>query len=128
MTRGPHLGNGREMSPGHTPLQPTTMQGVLKTPSTLSLLISATFCGLRTNFHSVEYRLSSSKPHLRFLTETLVSGVTDCNLYSVHSYYLCSLLYWLLCLCTQRYHLLSCPQFDLSKFSTIWLKVNCQSY
>ncbi len=45
------------------------------------------FCnirGLRSNFHSIEHHLFSSKPHLLFLTKTQVSGATDSNLCSVH--------------------------------------------
>ncbi len=51
------------------------------------------FCnihGLRSNFHSFQHHLSSSKPHLLFLTETQVLGATDRNLYSVPSYCLYS--------------------------------------
>ena len=51
------------------------------------------FCnirGLHSNFPSVEHHLSSSKPHLLFLTETQLSEATDSNLYSVPSYILYS--------------------------------------
>ncbi len=44
--------------------------------------------GLRSNFHSTEHHLSSSKPHLLFLTETQVFGATNSSLYSVPSYFL----------------------------------------
>ncbi|MPC47542.1 hypothetical protein E2C01_041291 [Portunus trituberculatus] len=48
------------------------------------------FCnirGLRSNFQSVEHHLSSTKPHLLFLTETQLSGATDSSPFSVSSYF-----------------------------------------
>ena len=49
----------------------------LDTPLTF---FSINFCnirGLRSNFQSVEHHLSSTKPHLLFLTETQVSEATN---------------------------------------------------
>ena len=49
------------------------------------------FCNihvLRSNFQSLEHHLSSTKPHLLFLTETQVSEATGSTPFSVPSYFL----------------------------------------
>ncbi|MPC41609.1 hypothetical protein E2C01_035210 [Portunus trituberculatus] len=49
------------------------------------------FCNirsLRSNFQSLEHHLSSTKPHLLFLTKTQLSEATDSSLFSVPSYFL----------------------------------------
>ncbi|MPC70711.1 hypothetical protein E2C01_064965 [Portunus trituberculatus] len=43
---------------------------------------------LRSNFKFVEHHLSSTTPHLLFLTETQLSKATDSNPFSVPSYFL----------------------------------------
>ena len=51
----------------------------LDTPLTF---FSINFCnirGFRSNFQSVDHHLSSTKPHLLFLTKTQVSEATDSN-------------------------------------------------
>ncbi|MPC46862.1 hypothetical protein E2C01_040592 [Portunus trituberculatus] len=48
------------------------------------------FRSLRSNFQTVEHHLSSTKPHLLFLTETKLSEATDSSLFSVPSYLLYS--------------------------------------
>ncbi|MPC97664.1 hypothetical protein E2C01_092988 [Portunus trituberculatus] len=51
------------------------------------------FCNirsLRSNFQSVEHHLSSTKPHLLFLTEIQLSEATDSSPFSVPSYFLYS--------------------------------------
>ncbi|MPC24982.1 hypothetical protein E2C01_018077 [Portunus trituberculatus] len=51
------------------------------------------FCNirsLRSNFESVEHHLSSTKPHLLFLTETQLPEETDSSPFSVPSYFLYS--------------------------------------
>ena len=55
-------------------------------PDTPLTFLSINFCnirGLRSNFPSVEHHLSSTKPHLRFLTETQVCEATDSSPFSV---------------------------------------------
>ena len=46
------------------------------------------FCNIRSNFQSMEHHLSSTKPHLLFLTETQLSVTTDSSPFSVPSYFL----------------------------------------
>ncbi|MPC60082.1 hypothetical protein E2C01_054118 [Portunus trituberculatus] len=49
------------------------------------------FCNihsLRSNFQSVEHHLSSTTPHLLFLTETQLFEANDSSPFSVHSYFL----------------------------------------
>ncbi|MPC58683.1 hypothetical protein E2C01_052690 [Portunus trituberculatus] len=58
-----------EMSLGRTALSVVT-QNILTPPLTFSSLTSATFAVLDLNFQSVEHHLSSTEPHLLFLTET----------------------------------------------------------
>ncbi|MPC38563.1 hypothetical protein E2C01_032072 [Portunus trituberculatus] len=73
------------------------------------------FCnirGLRSNFQSVEYHLSSTKPHLLFLTETQMSEATDITPFSVPSCFLYS-------------HFRS-NSLESSEFSTIWLRLNME--
>ena len=71
----PIWGGDHKMSPAWiTPLKTTL--GVL----TLPLILFLDFCninGLRSNFQSVELHLSSTKPHLLFLTETQLPVTTD---------------------------------------------------
>ena len=72
------------MSPGRTALPVSTLSVLTHT------FFSINFCnirGLRSNFQSVEHHLSSTKPHLLFLTETQVS---DSNPFSVPSFFLYS--------------------------------------
>ena len=91
------------------------------------------FCnirGLRSNFNSVEHHLSSTKPHLLFLTETQVSGNTDSNLYSVPSYYLYPRFHSKAGCCVYVRNDITCSRahnLDSSEFSTIWLRLNCHS-
>ncbi len=89
------------------------------------------FCnirGLRSNFQSAQHHLSSSKPHL-FLTETQVSGFIDRNLYSVPSYCLYSNFQPKTgcCVYVRNIFCPRAPNLDSTKFSTIWLRLNCHS-
>lgn len=53
---------------------------LMRCPGALLNSLYINFCnihGLSTNFLSVERNLFSAKPHLLFLTETLISATTD---------------------------------------------------
>ena len=112
---------------------PTPGDGPTRCPDNSSNSFSIHFCnirGLRSNFHSVEHHLSSSKPHLLFLTETQVSVATDSTLYSVPSYFLYPKFHSKAGCCVYVRNDITCSrahQLDSSEFSTIWLKVNCHS-
>ena len=63
----------------------------LRCLDTSSNTFTLNFCnirGLRSNFQSVEHHLSSTKPHLLFLTETQLSVTTDSSPFSVLSFFL----------------------------------------
>ena len=112
---------------------PGSIATLLTTLSVLTLLIlfSIDFCnirGLRSCFQPMEHHLSSTKPHLLFLTETQLSVTTDSSPFSVPSYFLyphfqskagcCAYVRSdITCSCTQT--LVS------SEFSTIWLRLQC---
>ena len=89
------------------------------------------FCnirGLRSNFQSVEYHLSSAKPHLLFLTETQVSEATDSSPYSVSSYYLYPHFRFKAGCCVYVRNDITCSRahfLESSEFSTIWLRLQC---
>ncbi|MPD04999.1 hypothetical protein E2C01_100716 [Portunus trituberculatus] len=72
------------------------------------------FCnirGLRSNFHSVEHHLSSTKSHLLFHTETQLSEATDSSPFFVHSCILYSHFHSKAGCCVNvRNDLLSCPR------------------
>ena len=56
-----------------------------------SNIFTLDFCNIRVlrfNLQSVEHHLSSTKPHLLFLTETELSVTIDSNPFSVPSYFL----------------------------------------
>ena len=98
---------------------------------TSSSLFYINFCnirGLRSNFQSVEYHLSSTKPHLLFLTETQLSEATDCSPYSVPSYYLYPHFRSKSGCCVYVRNDISCSRahdLESSEFSTIWLRLQC---
>ncbi|MPC68646.1 hypothetical protein E2C01_062849 [Portunus trituberculatus] len=85
------------------------------------------FCnirGLTSNFHSVEHHLSSTKPHLLFLTETQLSEATDISPFSVPSYFLYSHFLSKAGCCAYVRNDLTCSRahaLKSSEFSTIWL-------
>ncbi|MPC37706.1 hypothetical protein E2C01_031196 [Portunus trituberculatus] len=72
------------------------------------------FCnirGLRSNFESVEHHLSSTKPHLLFLTATQLSKATDGSPFSVPSYFLYSHFHSKAGWCVYVEHILSLYPF-----------------
>ena len=100
---------------------------------TSSNFLYINFCnirGIRSNFQSVEHHLSSSKPHLLFLTETQVSVATDSSPFSVPSYFLYSHFQAKAGCCVYVRNDITCSRahnLDSSEFSTIWLRLQCHS-
>ncbi|MPC82080.1 hypothetical protein E2C01_076725 [Portunus trituberculatus] len=83
-------------------------------------------CGLRSNFQSVEHNLSSTKPHLLFLTETQLREATDSSPFSVPSYFLYSDFHSKAGCCVYVHNDLTCSNahaLESSKFSTIWFRL-----
>ncbi|KAL7632739.1 UNVERIFIED_CONTAM: hypothetical protein RMT77_016940 [Armadillidium vulgare] len=91
------------------------------------------FCNIRglfTNFHFVEHHLSSSRPHLLFLTETQVSECSDSKPYSVSSYCLYPQFSAKGGCCAYVRNDFVCSRvsnLESSEFSTLWLKLSCNS-
>src|ERR1700755_643843 len=91
------------------------------------------FCNIRglfTNFPFVEHHLSSSRPHLLFLTETQVFECSDSKPYSVSSYCLYPQFSAKGGCCAYVHNDVVCSRvFNLesSEFSTLWLKLSCNS-
>ena len=120
---------------GTTNTPTTTIFGndLRRCPDNSSNLFCINFCnirGLRSNFESVEHHLSSSKPHLLFLTETQVSEATDSNLFSIPSYFLYHKFHSKAGCCVYVRNDIFCSRahnFDSSEFSTLWLRLNCHS-
>ncbi len=119
------------MSPDWTP--PSSDGDSQRCLDNSSKFFFTNFCnilGLRSNFHFIEHHLSSSKPHLLFLTETKVSGAAESNLYSVLSYCpYCNFQSRAGCCVYVRNDILCSryPNLDSTEFSTIWLRLNCHS-
>ncbi|XP_063889700.1 uncharacterized protein LOC135116266 [Scylla paramamosain] len=92
------------------------------------------FCNIRSqrsNFQSVEHHLSSSKPHLLFLTETQVSEATDSSSFSVPSYFLYPHFQFKAGCCVYVRNDLTCSRahaLESSEFSTIWLRLQSHSH
>ncbi|KAL7634069.1 UNVERIFIED_CONTAM: hypothetical protein RMT77_015397 [Armadillidium vulgare] len=87
-------------------------------------------CDLFTNFHFVGHHLSSSRPHLLFLTETQVSGCSDSKPYSVSSYCLYPQFSAKGGCCAYVRNDVVCSRvsnLESSEFSTLWLKLSCNS-
>ncbi|MPC45069.1 hypothetical protein E2C01_038754 [Portunus trituberculatus] len=90
------------------------------------------FCnihGLRSNFQSIEHHLSSTKPHLLFLTKTQLSEAID-SPFSVPSYFLYSHFHSKAGCCVYVRNDLTCScahALESSEFSTIWLRLNSHS-
>ncbi|XP_050709244.1 uncharacterized protein LOC126994048 [Eriocheir sinensis] len=127
MPRSPRLG-GTTNSPREDSLSGCRLERCLDNSSNLFLINFCNNRGLRSNFHSVEHPLSSSKPHLLFLTETQVSEVTDSNLYYFPSYYLYPKFQSKAGCCFYVRNDITCSRaydLDSSGFSTIWLKRHC---
>ena len=105
----------------------------LRCPDTSSFFYT-NFCnirGLRSNFSSVEHHLSTTKPHLLFLTETQVSEATDSSPYSVPSYFLYSQFQSKAGCCVYVRNDITCSRahaLESSEFSTIWLRLQCHSH
>ena len=105
----------------------------LRCLDTSSNLLSVNFCNIRglcSNFQSVEHHLSSSKPHLLFLTETQISVDTDSKPFSVSSYYLYPRFQSKAGCCVYVRSDITCsraPGLESSEFSTIWLRLQCHS-
>ena len=122
-------GGGTINAPTHRPsgYDPT------RCPEPLSNTLSINFCnirGLSSNFIPVEHHLSSSKPHLLFLTETQLSEATDSKPFSVPSYFLYPRFKAKGGCCVYVRNDLSCsrvPELDSSEFSTLWLRLSCHS-
>ncbi|KAL7629919.1 UNVERIFIED_CONTAM: hypothetical protein RMT77_019962 [Armadillidium vulgare] len=91
------------------------------------------FCNIRglfTNFHFVEHHLSSSRPHLLFLTETQVSECSDSKPYSVSSYCLYPQFSAKGGCCAYVRNDVVCSRvsnLESSEFSTLWLKLSSNS-
>ena len=91
------------------------------------------FCnvrGLRSNVQSVEHYLSSTKPHLLFLTETQLSVATDNSLFSVPSYFFYPYCQFKAGCCAYVLNDITCSRahnLEYSEFSTIWLRLQCHS-
>ena len=78
----------------------------------------------------MEHHLSSSKPHLLFLTETQLSEATDSKPFSVPSYFLYPRFKAKGGCCVYVRNDLSCsrvPELDSPEFSTLWLRLSCHS-
>ena len=94
---------------------------------------SLDFCnirGLRSNFQSVEHHLSSTKPHVLFLTETQLSVTTDSKPFSIPSYFLDSHFQSKAGCCTYVRNDITCSRasnLEYSEFSTIWPTLQCHS-
>ncbi|KAL7636546.1 UNVERIFIED_CONTAM: hypothetical protein RMT77_013321 [Armadillidium vulgare] len=91
------------------------------------------FCNIRglfTNFPFVEHHLSSSKPHLLFLTETQLLECADSKPYSVTSYYLYPQFSAKGGCCAYVRNDVICSRvsnLESPEFSTLWLKLSCNS-
>ena len=100
---------------------------------TSSQLFYLNFCnirGLRSNFLSVEHHLSSTKPHLLFLTETQLSMETESSPFSVPSYFLYPQFRSKAGCCVYVRNDITCSRahaLESSDFSTIWLKLDSNS-
>src|ERR1044072_281718 len=91
------------------------------------------FCnirGLHSNFHFVEHHLSSSRPHLLFLTETEMFERSDSKPYSVSSYCLYPHFSAKGGCCAYVRNDVVCSRvsnLESSEFSTLWLRLSCHS-
>ncbi|MPC32612.1 hypothetical protein E2C01_025932 [Portunus trituberculatus] len=113
------------MSPGWTALL-TMTKNVLTPPSTFFYINFCNIRGLRSNFQSVEHHLSSTKPHLLFLTETQLSEATDSGPFSVPSYFLYSHFRSKAGCCIYVRNDLTCSRahaLESSEFFAIWLRL-----
>ena len=84
----------------------------------------------RSNFQSVEHYLSSTKPHLLFLTETQLSVTIDSSPFSVLSYFLYPHVQPKAGCCAYVRNDITCyraHKFGSSECSTIWLRLQCHS-
>ncbi|MPC29159.1 hypothetical protein E2C01_022379 [Portunus trituberculatus] len=80
--------------------------------------------------HQTQHHLSSTKPHLLFLTETQLSEATENRLLSVLSYFLYSHFDSKAGYFVYVRNDLTCSlphAFEYSEFSTIWLRLNSHS-
>ena len=116
------------MSPGQIAPLLTTL-GVLTLPNTFSI----DFCnirGLRSNFQFVEHHLSSTKPHLLFLTQTQLSVATDSSPFSVPSYFAYAHFQSKAGSCVYVSNDITCSQahnHESWEFSIIWLRLQCHN-
>ena len=104
--------------------------GCLDTSSNTFPLDFCNIRGLRSNFQSVEHHLSTTKPHLLFLTETQLSVTTDSNPFSVPSYFLYPHFQSKASCCAYVHNDITCsraPNLESSEFSTIWLTLQFHS-
>src|ERR1700755_2185976 len=85
---------------------------------------------LNSNFHFVEHHLSSSRPHLLFLTETQMFERSDSKPYSVSSYCLYPPFSAKGGCCAYVRNDVVCSRvsnLESSEFSTLWLRLSCHS-
>ena len=104
--------------------------GCLDTSSNTFTLDFCNIYGLRSNFQSVEHHLSSTKPHLIFLTETQLSVPTDSSSFSVPSYFLYSHFQSKAGCCVYVRNDINCSRahnLESSDFSNIWQRLHCHS-
>jgi hypothetical protein len=91
------------------------------------------FCnirGLSSNFISVEHHLSTTKPHILVLTETQIHDQSDSDPYSVNKYCLHPKFKFKGGCCAYVRDDVVCsriPDLESSAFSTLWLRLSCQS-
>ena len=110
----------------HIPLHYTSLHLHNFSCNILSLLLSS----LTFTFQSVEHHLSSTKPHLLFLTETQLSVTTDSNPFSVSSYFLYPHFQSKAGCCVYVHNNITCSRahnLESAEFSTIWLRLQCYS-
>src|SRR6201990_1813685 len=138
-------GAAYKYSPSSTPSPNTTWElvasgdgvGATKTqllacPDARSIFF-INFCnirGLHSNFHFVEHHLSSFRPHLLFLTETQMFERSDSKPYSVSYYCLYPQFSAKGGCCTYVRKDVACSRvsnLESSEFSTLWLKLSCNS-
>ena len=94
---------------------------------------SLDFCNIRgliSNFEFMEHYLSSTKPHLLFLTETQLSVTTDSSSFSIPSYIFYPHFQPKAGCCVYLRNDITCfhpHNFESLEFSIIWLRLQCHS-
>ncbi|MPC82039.1 hypothetical protein E2C01_076682 [Portunus trituberculatus] len=117
------------MFPGRTAISVAT-QNAFNTSLNFFFINFCYIRGLRSNFQSVEHHLSSTKPHLLFLTDTQLCEATDSTSISVPSYFLYSHFRSKAGCCVYVRNDLTCSRahaLESSEFFTICLRLNSHS-